>query len=185
MLLLDIDARKIDVLAKAFKKLSSDGVSKIIYRSMNKVGDRTYTQVVRKLTAVTGAQQKRVRHVTKKIPASRTRPEFTIVSRDRHMSLKDFEPRQTRTGISTKAWGKRKVRPKDRPYSFFGPGGHVFVRQTRKRLPIKKLWGPAIPKEMMSREVSMLVNEQLPRFVAEAVRLTELELKRIQGRLRA
>jgi hypothetical protein len=51
-------------------------------------------------------------------------------------------------GITARPWGiLRKY-----PHAFFGPGGHVYERTSRARLPIKKLWGPAIPKEMVKDE---------------------------------
>jgi len=74
--------------------------------------------------------------------------QYEIIARDVTLSLKDFAPRQTAKGVSAAPWGKRRVFP----HTFIGPNEHVFVRLGRARLPVKKLFGPSIPKEMVKDE---------------------------------
>ena len=80
------------------------------------------------------------------------------------MSLKEFGARQTAKGVSAAPWGKRRVFP----HAFIAPtlGGHVFIREGRSRLPIRKLWGPAIPREMVKDQSK----EAFERTVRESCR---------------
>jgi hypothetical protein len=75
------------------------------------------------------------------------------------LSLKSFDARQVRAGVSARPWGRRRTFRS----AFVIPrfGGEVFRRTTRARFPIVKLWGPAMPQE--------LVRDAVPREFASAV----------------
>jgi hypothetical protein len=81
---------------------------------------------------------------------------YEIVARDATLSLKEFGLRvitvrkKGKTGrtyrtVSAAPWGVRRRFNGAWP----GPGGHAYKRTSAERLPIKKLWGPSIPKEMV------------------------------------
>jgi hypothetical protein len=144
---LKFDLRKLRDLVEGLDDLK-DEHSNVQRLALNRTIDWLYTRVVRKLADETGMQQKRVRMVVKKIPAMKGSLEAKIVSRDRYTSLKDFNPRQTKKGVVASPWHKKHLFP----HTFIGPGGHVYKRQ--KAGGIKKLFGPAIPKEMIKEEVS-------------------------------
>jgi hypothetical protein len=87
------------------------------------------------------------------------RGQYEIICRDVTLSLKEFSPRKASLGIIANPWGKKRLFP----HAFFGPGGHVFERTPSKPqrrgprpihsgLPIRKLFGPALPKEMVKDE---------------------------------
>ena len=47
------------------------------------------------------------------------------------------------------------------PHTFIVPslGGQVFVREGKGRLPIRKLWGPSLPKELVRDTVPAAFKE--------------------------
>lgn len=125
-----------------------------IGRAIDEVGNKTRTQVVKAVAKQAGVKQGKVRGVlTTHQAMGAGNGKYEIIARDVTLSLKEFAPRQTKKGVSAAPWGKRHVFP----HTFIGPNGHVFVRamQGNKRagrLPIHKLFGPAIPKEMVKGE---------------------------------
>ena len=117
-----------------------------IAKALDAVGNKTMTQVKRSVAKQAGVPVGKAGAVLSARQAMGSgQGTFTIVARDVTLSLKEFGARKTRAGVSAAPWAKRRVFP----HSFIGPGGHVFVRQGKGRLPIKKLWGPNIPKEMV------------------------------------
>lgn len=136
---------------------------KNVARIIDKAGNKTKTAVKRAVAVQAGVKVGKVGGVI----SSRTtlghggaivRGEYEIVCRDVTLSLKEFSPRSDKHGIIANPWGRRQYFR----HAFFGPGGHVFMRMTKNtrrgprpthsQLPIRKLWGPAIPKEMVKGE---------------------------------
>lgn len=190
-----IDAKGLGEVAAAIDDLSESIRTRVVVRALNRVGGQAYTKAVRVVAEDTGAKIGRVRHVLKKRPASAANGgAFAIVARDGFMTLKDFGPSQRAKGVSAAPWKTRRVFAG----SFFGPGGHVYVRERGKTIifsrgakaghkgnPIKKLWGPAIPRALMAdaaeAELKKLIGEKLPaRIVHEA----DFELGRIKSKRR-
>ncbi len=102
--------------------------------------------------------------------------EYLILSRGGFISLKEFKSRQLKRGVSAAPWGKRQLFK-----STFGPnvgalGGHVFRRTTAARFPIEKLWGPAIPKEIVKDESRAAFNETVARELPPKI---EHEIRRL------
>jgi hypothetical protein len=124
-----------------------------IAKAVDEVGNKTMTQVRRSVAKQAGVKYGRVAKVLSKRQAMGAgEGSYSIIARDVTMSLKEFGPRKTRKGVSAAPWGKRRVFP----HSFIGPGGHIFHRVGKSRLPIKKMYGPAIPKEMVKDQTEAL-----------------------------
>lgn len=134
---------------------------KNIARAIDQVGNKTKTVVKRVTAQQAGVKVGKVGAV---LTSSTTmgqggaivRGQYEIICRDVTLSLKEFTPRSDAHGVFAWPWGKRKYFP----HAFFGPGGHVFERvsklgtrrgprPTHSQLPFHKLWGPAIPNEMV------------------------------------
>jgi len=168
--IVSIDVRELDEVRRWLSRVSEKDIGRVMTSVLNRVGDQVFTRVVRVLAGETGAKSSRVRRALGKWRASAGREVYRIVARDQFLSLKEFGPRQTRRGVSAAPWKKRRVFPG----TFMGPGEHVFRRKGRSRLPIHKLWGPAIPREMVrgeaKKEVEALVRRQLPERTAHEVR---------------
>lgn len=173
-----IDAAAIQRLVPALTDLSRSQKNKVIPRALNRVGDMAFTQVKRILAKETGAKVGRVAKALSKIRASYGTHDYEIRARDEFMTLKDFGPRQGKKGVSAAPWHKRRVFA----HTFIGPNRHVFKRLTAARKPIEKLWGPAIPREMMRGKTEQYVNEVaathlVPRILYE----TEREIARVKA----
>lgn len=120
-----------------------------IAKALDEVGNKTKTIVTRTVAKQAGVKYGRAKSILRARQAMGVgMGSYEIVARDVTMSLKEFEPRRTAKGVSARPWGKRRVFP----HTFMGPNGHVFVRRGKSRLPIHKLFGPAIPKEMVKDE---------------------------------
>jgi hypothetical protein len=76
---------------------------------------------------------------------------YEVIASGRAIPLSKFDPRQTKKGVSTKVWGRRRVLPHTFIISEFG--GNVFVRTSENRFPLRKLWGPSLPKELVGGPV--------------------------------
>jgi hypothetical protein len=141
----------------------------ILRRAINHTGDKARTKVVRALVKQTGAKYGAVRRALATKRANFSSLAYRIVARGGFMPLKDFSPRQRRDGVSAAPWGRRVVFHQ----AFISPalGGGVFVRELShssegsggsgaesanpprvKRLPIRQLWGPAIPREILKAD---------------------------------
>lgn len=109
----------------------------------------------------------------RKIPASGAVLEFLITSRGGPIPLKHFKARQVGSGVSAAPWNNRKIYK----HAFIVPslGGHAFWRMGKGRLPIKRIAGPNVPKEMVKDQVAAafntLVSASLPSRVEHEIRV--------------
>jgi hypothetical protein len=126
-------------------------MQQIISRVLNHVGGTARTKVKSALAKQMGLPAGTVdaRLITKRAyPGNQS---FEITAAGRPIALAEFNARQTRRAVSARPWGQRRV--------FLGTfivqslGGQAFRRAGRARLPIVKLWGPSLPREMLRDEV--------------------------------
>ena len=166
----EIDTKAFEQLAT---KLASVGknIGSALARALNHTGDKARTQVARALVKQTGVKYGAVRKVLSTRLASRSTLVYRIIGAGGYISLKEFDARQTSKGVSAAPWGKRRVFP--HTFIVASLGGHVFERKGHQRLPIRKLWGPAIPKEMLKdqsrRAFETTVAAELPSRVEHEV----------------
>lgn len=143
-------------------------------RALNHTGDKAYTLVRRELSMVMGLKQADLqRRGLSRRRANSADMMYQIVGRGGFIPLKDFAARPGVRGVSAAPWGVRRM--------FKGTfivgtiGGNVFKRVGKKRLPIEKLWGPAIPREMVREAVSTafyyVAETELPARVEHEVRI--------------
>ncbi|RWE59812.1 MAG: hypothetical protein E5V22_11085 [Mesorhizobium sp.] len=78
----------------------------------------------------------------------------TVRGSGRPIALIKFAARQTKAGVTANAWGHRKLYKGT--FIATMKSGHrgVFVRETKKRVPIKELWGAGVT-QVMSQAVTM------------------------------
>lgn len=140
-------------LQEAIDRLGSEAKAKAAYRmALNDTNRAIHTRVKKELSSQMGASQRDiVKHGgVRMIRAINSRLEASIVSKGGHMPLSDFKSRQGKKGVSAAPWNTRRIFPKT--FIVRRLGGNVFKRVTNDRLPIKKLWGPAVPKEMVRNQ---------------------------------
>jgi len=148
----------LEKLDEALNKLSNEGQAQRAYRiALNRVGKKAFTQVKRSLSKQVGLSQKKLIDLgnLEAKNSSIKNLEYKISGKGNHISLKEFGARQFGYGVKAKPWGKQnKFQSAFINAGHAGSGklvgnGHVFIRSTSASLPIRMLYGPAIPKEMI------------------------------------
>jgi hypothetical protein len=144
-----IDTRGFQRMVAQFEQAGRN-IKPALRRAINHTGDKARTQISRVLVKQTGLKYGKVRQALRTAPASNAMLVYRIIATGGYTSLKEFGARQTKRGVSAAPWGKRHLFP----HAFIAPslGGHVFIRTGKGRSPIHKLWGPAIPAEMVKAE---------------------------------
>lgn len=149
-----LDGEGLTHFGRALAELGDEGKALIaMRRAVNKTSARAYTQVKRALAKQTGAPQAKIIKYgdVHRIPALGRDLSSRIVASGGYMPLKHFGARRTKRGVSAAPWGKRRVFRS----TFFVQklGGQVFKRVLPgDRDKIDKLWGPAIPRELILGE---------------------------------
>lgn len=136
-------------LTIACEKLSSTQKNNVLRRAVNHTLDKVHTAVLRTLADQIGAPQNVIRRYGKitKIKANNATLTGIIRCAGGPIPLKHFRAYQTRKGVSAAPWKNRKVYRS----AFIVPslGGHAFWRTSHKRLPIERIAGPNVPKEIV------------------------------------
>jgi hypothetical protein len=157
--------------------LASETGRKALALAINHTLARAETQVKRALVKQTGLKAGAVKAELKRFSANAGRLEGEIKGSGRYHALAEFGARRTAAGIKAAPWNTARVFPS----TFFVQryGANVFKRTTRHRFPVKALYGPAIPKEMVKdaarQSFEQTVEARLPDRVAH-------ELTRLLGR---
>jgi hypothetical protein len=109
----------------------------------------------------------------------------TIVVTGKPIPLRDYKARPTRKGVTAQVSpGKRKLVSHRGNAAFIVQklSGHVFARQGKARLPIKKLFGPSLPSTFVQEEVrrawTATAREAMPKRLAEEMRYELSKLSR-------
>lgn len=165
---IEIRGKGIATFTAAAQNLSSDKMRSAARMALNDTGRKVNTQVKRELAGQTGLRGGVVQKSLRNVPASNARLEYTIVGTGKHFGLTDFGARQTKAGVSAAPWGTRRIFKR----TFFVKrlGNQVFVRKGQPRFPIKKLFGPAIPREMVRGEVARVFEVTSRTFLLQEVR---------------
>jgi hypothetical protein len=163
----DLDQTRIAFEA-AINRVGEQDATRAFNRALNSEGAKITTKVRRALREQTGAKAKVVTRATKTYRSSFSNLVYTIEASGDHMGLSHFSPRQFSYGVRAKPWGRWQRFEG----TFLVPKLHnnVFVREGRDRLPIRKIGGPSIPKEMVKDASKRAFEESQPEVLAEATR---------------
>lgn len=141
-------------VAEAVRRLGRDVERKALRAaawSINRVADNVRAEAVREIAAETSIPSRMVRQ---KIIVRRATPDRLIAE----VEAKPYSPniglmggRQTKVGVSAKAWGKRRVYPR----TFLNPRGtgKALVREDRERYPLRPIRGPSVRKTFMTERI--------------------------------
>lgn len=143
----EVDARQVSSLVTTIARMGSEA-RPAISRALNHTGGKATTKMARAIAKQAGLAYGKVKAALQDHKASPAGMVYRITAKGPTLSLKEFKPRQTQKGVSASPWGTRRTFP----HSFIGGGvlgGHVYVRTSKARFPLKKLFGPAIPNEMV------------------------------------
>jgi hypothetical protein len=105
---------------------------------------------------------------TRSIRSSFSNLTYTIEARGDYLGLSHFSPKQFGYGVRAKPWGRWQTF--DSAFLVGSLGNNAFAREGRARLPIRKLYGPAIPKEMLKDATRDAFEAAQPAMLAEAMR---------------
>lgn len=140
-------------LDEARAALGDQIINRAISSTINKVATQTRTAISKEVRTVYNVKAKAVKDATTLRRARVGDNEAFVFGTGKRIPLRDFGARQTRIGVTVKvkkAGGRKRL-----PSAFVvqSIGGNVFLRETRRRLPIRKLVGPAIPQMITSPDV--------------------------------
>lgn len=133
--------------------------------------------------------QKEVKKVIGQIQkASRVRPQAKIkIARDLRPSLKRFNLKQTKTGISYKISKKGKKQNLKSAFVSQKLGGHAYKRTSKKRNPIIKLQGPSVLVMYLKNELLSWskedISEEQQKQILRRIRAITVSAIRRQGRV--
>jgi hypothetical protein len=172
----DLDQTRVHFEA-AVQRVGEQEANRAFNRALNSEGDKVRTAVRRALRQQTGAKAALINRETRSFRSTFSNLVYTIEARGDYLGLSHFSPRQFGYGVRAKPWGRWQRF--DSAFLVGSLAGNAFVREGKARLPIKKMFGPAIPKEMVQHETKRAFEETQPDVLAEALR----QLQRIiEGR---
>ena len=160
-------------------------VQKALVTALNKVGAEVVTQAKRELKDATGLKAGVVGKKIAKDKARRGDEEYTIRIKSRYLNLIEFGARQTKKGVSAKAWGKRKLYK----HAFIGSGRNsgkqlVFGKTRGNPKKLKALHGPSLPREFHRQDMESLFNKKIKtRLLILFKRALEFKMLKAKGRL--
>ena len=160
-------------------------IQKAMVTALNKVGAEVVTQAKRELKDATGLKAGTVGKKVAKDKARRGDEEYTIRIKSRYLNLIEFGARQTKKGVSAKAWGKRKLYK----HAFIGSGRSsgkqlVFGKTRGDPKKLKALHGPSLPREFHRQDMGSLFNKKIKtRFPILFKRALEFQMLKAKGRL--
>jgi hypothetical protein len=141
-----------------------------------------FTRVRRVLAKETGLPFGRVGKALSKHKASAGSLTYTITARSQYFKITggNFGARQVRKGVSHRAWGRRQVADG----AFIPKGMSVaFKRLGPKRLPIKALYGPSIPREMIRGQSGAVIRQMVATvFIPRALHELRREIVRVKSK---
>ncbi|VTZ52501.1 conserved hypothetical protein [Methylocella tundrae] len=145
-------ALRVKVISKAGR--FETAIPLAIARGLNEGGDKVRTQVQRALKTQTGVTK--YASITSRMQDSgrgyaRAAPgklAYQIIAKGKGIPIKEFPVKDTGHAIDARTWGVDHVFK--RSFGMPGLGVDGFrARLTDKRLPIRKLYGPSLPKELV------------------------------------
>ena len=160
-------------------------VQKALVTSLNKMGKEVMTQAKRELKDATGLKAGTVAKKMTKDKARRNDETYTIRIKSRYLNLIEFNARQTKKGVSAKAWGKRK----NYRGAFIGRGQNsgkeLVFKKVRDSKRIKAVYGASLPREFVRQDMEKIFNKKIKtRFPILFKRALDFHLMKAQSRLR-
>ena len=166
----DLDQTRIHFEA-AVARLGAQAATRAFNRALNSEGNKVRTQVRRALRQQTGAKAALINRETRSIRSTFSNLTYTIEARGDYLGLSHFSPRQFAYGVRAKPWGRWQRFA--RAFLVGSLANNAFVREGSARLPIRKMFGPAIPKEMVQDATRDAFDAAQPDVLAEATRQIE------------
>lgn len=155
------DVRGLQAWADAIDRFAEE-LPAAASRALNRAGDQATTRVGRVLADETGAGVRDVRDSIEQVPSTPDDLVYTISVSGEWMPLSEFDPHETRKGISARLWGERRAFP-----NTFEFNDEVFHRTGKERLPIEKLWGPNLAVEAARGATEQVIRDTVAEVLPE------------------
>lgn len=152
----------------SIKRIGDKAARRAFSRALNSEGGKVRTKVRTALRIQTGAKAGLIARATNSRRASLSDLRYVIEAKGDHLGLSHFAPRQFGYGVRAKPWGKS--RRFEGAFLIDSLGGNAFVREGSSRFPIRKMFGPAIPKEMVKDASLKAFEDAQPDVLKEATR---------------
>jgi hypothetical protein len=165
---LSIDVRADIRAATKYLNVVQSEIDRAAVMALNRVAVTVRAEASRTVAKASGMK---VGEVKAKMPiakADKASLTAVIFAKPWAPNLIRYAARETRAGVSAKAWGQRKIYKG----AFIGNKGRtVFSRVGENRLPIKALFGPSVPKEFLRKaNVDAMTKVVATRFPLEFAR---------------
>ncbi|MFT3973315.1 MAG: hypothetical protein QM699_07660 [Amaricoccus sp.] len=170
--------------AEAVEKLGSERAATTAYRrGINRVGDTARTRVQKALAKQVGLTLGGIKtHGSFAVSrANASSLAYAITSRGNHLPLRLFGARQFAYGVRARPWGRWQRFPgvfmfagHPRSGQLVNARGDAFHRSTLASLPIERMFGPAVPVEMVkgvTADTFERTAATLPKRIAHEVRV--------------
>jgi len=171
----DLDRTRVEFEALV-RRVGEGDATTAFRRALNHEGRKSFTAVRRALRGQTGIKMGEINAALRYRGASRQSLRAVITGTGRPMALRHFGARQFSYGVRAKPWGR--AQQFHSAFIIDTLGGHVYKRSGKSRLPIEKLWGPSIPREMLRHETKATFEQSAqhvaPRAMHELSRLLRL-----------
>ena len=160
---LRVDARQIEGLGALLEQAALQA-PKAVAMALNRAADQTATAVKRALAKQTGLPVNYVGNALRVLGANPAALSAAIVATGGYVPLSKFKANQTAAGVTAAPWGKRRLFAHTFVIGKFG--GNVFKRVGKSRLPLHRLYGPAIPRELPLDPSAATFYAVVPGFLA-------------------
>jgi hypothetical protein len=115
-------------------------------RALNHEGDKGRTQVKRALVKQTGIKYGAIDKAMATICSTPATLTYRLKARGEETNIAWFGGAQRQKGVSAAPWNKRRIFA----HSFIVPRfGRAFIRTSKKRMPIRWLYGPNLARELI------------------------------------
>ena len=159
-------------------------VQKAMVTALNKVGAEVVTQAKRELKDATGLKAGTVAKKIKKDKARRNDETYSIFIKSRYLNLIEFNAKQTKRGVSAKAWGNRKIYRGAFIGSGRNSGKQLVFKKVRGSKQIKAVHGASLPREFERQDMESIFNKKIrTRFPILFKRAVEFHLMKAKGRI--
>lgn len=138
-------------------EIGQEKARQVFYRSINHSTAKAYTAVNRQIRTQTSIKVSDVKKAVNWHRASRRTLRAVIRATGAHISLRYFGPKQFKYGVRARVWGRSQRFPSAFMVASLGntvfKNTRGFNRKSGRNNAIEKLWGPSIPKELLTDAV--------------------------------
>jgi hypothetical protein len=145
----DIDGPDIERQKKFLESLGSRRINRVNRRAISRTQTSARTEISKGVREELALKSRDVKDsISIKRPGRDDKPTGNVRIKAKPIALKRYGARTTRKGVTVKVKKSRGRSVVEGGFIVESLGGHVFIRKGKARLPISKLWGPSVVKQV-------------------------------------